>query len=145
MKNDHKNFSQQSKKPASLMVSKANAQEKIQKQINEGEQLLNIEIENEPALNDLKEDKKIWNDYTKELLKNIFSTTEIADEYGIGTLNYFPTRSTFYDRIGYIHNSITTLLTRLRSIYKRLELFSESDSITLKTRNKLLPEELIFF
>lgn len=109
--------------PPALRVPRTEAAEKIQAQINEGEALLAEQPRSEPALESLREKRRIWSDYNKELLVQLFTTVAIADEYSAFVGRSFSMRPSFADLVEYWRNDVQTSLTRLRSIYRRLELF----------------------
>lgn len=92
-----------------LTVPHEIAQEKINKQINETNGLPNVDI------ND-NHDAECWYEYTEELLRQIFTTDEIADEF---TGRNSP--------IVFGDITVGAYLNKLKSIYKRLELFKDDN------------------
>ena len=106
-----------------LRVPRAEAAEKIQAQINEGEALLAQQPRSEPELAGLRERRRIWSDYNRELLVQLFTSTAVADEYSAFVPGAFSMQPSFAQLVEYSRDSVQSSLTRLRSIYRRLELF----------------------
>lgn len=94
-------------KPRPKLASlRDDAKIKIKTQLEKGEKLPNVSI------ND-NDDAKLWYEYTEELLRHLFTTNDLADEFvGMGS----------YD------SDISTkrYLRTLKSIYDRLDLFPET-------------------
>ena len=67
-----------------LRVSREEAREGIERQIAEGEELIE-----DKGTADLFEKKRLWTDYNVALLRQLFSDEEIVDELA----GQFPTRS----------------------------------------------------
>lgn len=131
------------RRPTSLCVPRAEAADRIQKQINEGEALLTVPIESEAQLEQLGEKKKAWSDYNEELLRRLFDTDELSEEYNAFYGFSFSMRPTFAQKIGYVHRSINLFLSRLRSIYRRLELYPELPEVQAQPPSveaKAMPE-----
>jgi predicted nucleotide-binding protein len=106
-----------------LRVPRAEAAEKIQRQINEGEELLGIQPGNEEELDEFREKRKVWSDYNAELLKTLFTTPEISEEYSRAYGGVFSMTPTFQEQVGYVYEDIQDYQGRLRSIHRRLELY----------------------
>jgi len=125
--------------PLALRVPRTEAVAKIQAQINEGEFLLSAQPCSEPELNALKEKRQIWSDYNKELLTQLFTSPAIAEEYSAFLGSASILRPGFADLVDYFRDSVQRSLTRLRSIFKKLELFPVLDGNSLPTRGSLAP------
>jgi hypothetical protein len=121
--------------PPALRVPRSEAAEKIQAQINEGEALLTQQPRSEPELESLQEKERIWSDYNKELLAQLFTSAAIADEYSAFVGGVYSTQPSFVDLVGYWRDDVQTSLTRLRSIYRRLELFPVPEGVLPARRN----------
>ena len=121
--------------PPALRVPRTEAAEKIQAQINEGEALLAQQPRSEPELESLREKRRIWSDYNKELLVQLFTSVAIADEYSAFVGGAFSMRPSFADLVEYWRGDVQTSLTRLRSIYRRLELFPAPEGALPSRRN----------
>jgi hypothetical protein len=64
-----------------LLVSHREAAKKLNNQVTEGEQLLAIQIESDEGLDHFLEDKRCWLDYSKELLRQLFTTELLAMQF----------------------------------------------------------------
>ncbi len=115
--------------PPGLRVSRSDAAIKIQAQIDEGELLLAVEPQSERDLDTEEEAQRIWSDYNGELLRQLFTTAAVAEEYESFVGGAFSMQPSFSDLVRYHRTSIQTSLTRLRSIFRRLELFPTADRI----------------
>jgi len=104
-------------------VTRAEAAGKIQAQINEGETLLAQQPRSEPELEGLREQRRIWSDYNRELLVQVFTSSAVAAEYSAFVGGAFSMQPSFAEFVEYWRDGVQTSLTRLRSIYRRLELF----------------------
>ena len=125
-----KNISNEKK--ITLMVSKEEASEKIKNRIELGKKMLESPVNNEEEIEDLKNNKASWSDFNVELLKGLFSNDSISKEYqstsGAG-------RVVPYDPYGggmawgvmveNLENDLKAKINKLKSIFERLELFSE--------------------
>lgn len=115
-----------------LIVSKEEASEKIKNRIELGKKMLESPVNNEEEIEDLKNNKASWSDFNVELLKGLFSNDSISKEYqstsGAG-------RVVPYDPYGggmawgvmveNLENDLKAKINKLKSIFERLELFSE--------------------
>jgi predicted nucleotide-binding protein len=114
----------QSSTPApALRVLREEAAEKIQAQINEGEALLQKQPRLKSELDSLREQRQIWSDYNRDLLLQLFTSVAVADEYSAFHGGGFSLSPSFEQLVKYWKDDVQDSLTRLRSIYRRLELF----------------------
>lgn len=109
-----------------LLKPRTTAADLIMRQIQAGEELLKFGNGWKPPER-LKEERQIWSDYTRELLKAIFTTPEIPDEFatGFGGWDVDPRR--------FLQNEVRAteaLLVRLRSIHSRVDLFEEGPNLS---------------
>lgn len=89
-----------------LAVSRDEAKRKIKIQLEKGEKLPNVSI-NE------NDDAKLWYEYTEELLRQLFTTSDLSHEFvGKGGFN--------------MDISTNRYIRTLKSIYDRIDLFSET-------------------
>jgi Predicted nucleotide-binding protein containing TIR-like domain len=109
--------------PPALRVPRTEAAKKIQAQINEGEALLTQQPRSEPELERLTEQSRIWSDYNRELLVQLFTSSAVAEEYAAFAGGVFHVQPSFPQLVEYWRDDVQKSLTRLRSIYRRLELF----------------------
>jgi predicted nucleotide-binding protein len=114
--------------PPALRVTRAEAGEKIQAQINEGEELLAQQPRSEPELDRLREKRRIWSDYNRELLVQLFTSLAVAEEYSAFGARAISLRPSFDRLVEDWRDEVQISLTRLRSIYRRLELFPAPDT-----------------
>lgn len=109
-----------------LKLPHKEAAEKIQKQIDEGEQMLLIQPRSKKDLDELWSKKKIWFDYCTALLRSLFTSERIAIEFSafhgsIATMSPY-----VEDQVPYLRDSIQGSITQLRSILGRLDLYTSS-------------------
>lgn len=110
--------------PPELRIPCSEAAVKIQKQIDEGEQLLSQPVRSGSELEALRDSRRIWSDYNNTLLRQMFTTSAIADEYSAFYGAVFRVNPDIKERIDQWRDDVRTSLTRLRSIRGRLELFA---------------------
>jgi predicted nucleotide-binding protein len=115
----------------SLLISKDEANQKLQKRINDGILLRDATINNENELNAIKKEYKKWSEYNVELLSKIFNDDKIAIEYknASGSLSIAPDPiwgDPYPILFKNFINTIDAKLNKLESVLERLELFSES-------------------
>ena len=65
-----------------LLVSKAEATEKIQDRINIGKELYKVQISSEQEYNNLRHERKKWVDYNKSLFDTLFDKSPLSDRHG---------------------------------------------------------------
>lgn len=120
-------------KPNRLRVPRQVAAEKVQVQISEGEELLAENPSTKPALDALHERRRIWSDYNRELLTQLFTSAAVAEEYAhVGPVG-ISMHPSFSDLIRYWRDSVQSSLTRLRSIHRRLDLIPEVEGAAPKS------------
>lgn len=116
-----------------LLVPKAEAQQKIAERIDVGQNLLNEPIQSRDDLDRVKSKRSIWRSFNKQLLRQLFSSEELAEEYegvtvGIGGGISSPDRELLM-----LHRSIERDLTSLRAILQKTELFPEGPTASAST------------
>lgn len=109
--------------PPSLTVPTPKAREMLQVQIDKGEGMLSRRPTSQEDLDRLEEEKRLWSDYNATLLKKIFTTSEMADEYTAFYGGGFSTQPNFGQLLRDFYDDLRDSLTRLRSIHGRLDLF----------------------
>jgi hypothetical protein len=114
-----------------LLMPVAEATQKMNERITKGKELREIAIGNEHALERVRKEYYKWSDYNRELMRRMFTSEEIADEYSGFGFAVGRSRMTFYEEIEDFHSDIDTKLYRLESIRDRLELIPIDDSITV--------------
>lgn len=115
-----------------LVVTQADAEGKIEDRIVKGAELKSSLQSSQHAYEEVESQFRIWDDYNVELLKRIFSSDEIADEYsawvgvGVISLGGGPSRA---EKIRDLYDDIEKKLQRLSSIKQRLELIPQGSSV----------------
>ena len=119
--------------PSKLLVSKAEASEKIRSQIDKGEKLRGTEISTKTRLDNLERDTKKWTDYNKTLFGNLFDKSPLPDWHGSATY-YIIDRSLSEEAVDHWEN-ISRWINDLESIYEQLGLYEELPNNTQQTAN----------
>ena len=105
-----------------LVVSKTDAEAKIQARIDKGNELLKALINSREILEATKNDYYKWSDYNYELLKRLFSTNALAEEYNFWIGIASGTTPTLGEEVTDLKKDIQSHIHRLESIKERLEL-----------------------
>lgn len=112
------------KPPVELCVSRSEAKERIRDRMERGKAISAVQISTRETLDSCEADFKKWHDFNKELLKRIFSTEEIAEEYswwGGGSISIgVPSLS---QQIVDLHKEIAAKVLRLDSVLERIDLY----------------------
>lgn len=114
--------------PALLLTPRVALDKELADRIGIGEELLGRAVQSSAALDQLRNDYDVWNDFNRELLRRRFSTAEIADEYSRFYGGSFSMDPTLEQRVGYVRSDISDKINRLTSIRGRLPLFDEAGS-----------------
>lgn len=113
--------------PPNLVVSRANALQKIQEQIERGLLLRNKPIHSEQNLDEARFEKSKWSKYNTELLLRLFDNSSMADEYNKSSGFYVSSMSpTFPQLVRGFLESMDDSITRLEAIRDRLDLIPET-------------------
>lgn len=106
-----------------LVVSKMDAEEKIQNRIDKGNELHKAQINSWEQLEATKKDYYKWSDYNSELLKRLFTNDTLADEY-IGFFGAVVGGATpsLSEEVHDLRKRIQEKIHRLESIKERIEL-----------------------
>ena len=112
-----------------LLLRKADAQERITERIDLGEKLLSQPIQTYDDLEEAEAEEKIWHSFNEELLRRLFSSAELADEYGQLGVSMGGGMPNLPLDIKWFRKSLQGNITRLRAIVAKLELYQEADSI----------------
>jgi predicted nucleotide-binding protein len=108
-----------------LRVSRSEADRKLGEQINRGNELLATPIHSPEEYEAVDGEFSAWNDYCRDLLKALFTTEELFQEFasrGPKAIRAYPTLGQI---VGDLREEIKEDLLTLTSIRKRLELFEE--------------------
>lgn len=134
---------EQPKQPLLLKMSREEAAEKISKRIVEGQEIIAMPVGiDESQYEEAKARYNKWNDYNSLLLKGMFTSEEIADEYN-KTQGVYVIASGWYESYQNFMKSLKKKMTKLESTIGRLELinleqsFSQAElEATLKVKAK---------
>jgi hypothetical protein len=120
-------------------MDRSKAGEKIQAQIAEGEAMALEQPRSHTELDALRAKRRIWSDYNHELLNQMFTTDSVAEEYSEFVGGFVTMDSSFYQDVEAFRSTLGTHLTRLKSVFRRLELFPLEPSVmTPPTTTKAL-------
>ena len=116
-----------------LVVRKQEAKQKIQAQIDRGQELVDRQILSEDDLENANAECENWSKYNEELLSRLFDNSAIADKYTDFYGGSYSTMATFVDQIGYYRRDFTRKIKRLKGILEQLELIPEQSVNPSKT------------
>lgn len=130
-----KSTTSEPKLPTELLISRDDAKSKLQERIQKGLAIKQININSLEALEDAKNECSKWNSFNTELLKRIFSTDELAEEYsqwiGIGVIAM--RTPSLGEKIADLYKDIDKKIHRIDSIIERLELIPLTKSASTTT------------
>lgn len=111
--------------PPNLLISRGDAEQRIDLQIQKGKEILNIQIKSWESLENAKTEYRKWNKFNTEMLRRIFDNDEISNEYSgfFGAVGGY-IQSLDEEIIDYIKD-VQDKINRLESIKERLILFEE--------------------
>lgn len=117
--------------PLRLIVDRHEAAEKIEARIEKGHELLEREIRSSDELESAKRDFKRWDDFNAELLRQLFSTSEVADEYTFYGAGVFVLGREVYlaEEVEEFREDVQKKITRLQSIADRLEIIPLAEGV----------------
>jgi hypothetical protein len=107
-----------------LRISRCTAESRLIDRIQKGNDLKNIRVNSWEELKSVESNYKKWNDFNKELLKKIFTSSEIADEYSQEFFFAFGTQQppSLAEETEDLHDLINKKITKLESRVEQLEL-----------------------
>ncbi|MGR1198113.1 nucleotide-binding protein [Aeromonas hydrophila] len=130
-----KSTTSEPKIPTELLISRDDAKSKLQERIQKGLAIKQININSLEALEEAKNECSKWNSFNTELLKRIFSTDELAEEYshwiGIGVIAM--RTPSLGEKIADLYKDIDKKIHRIDSIIERLELIPLTKSASTTT------------
>lgn len=109
-----------------LTTSEDDAREQIASQITKGQALLARQIANQEQLAEARSARTIWCDVSGQLLKSIFSTNELAEEFRRAGQSIIGGGDTLTDNVEELQWELERKLTCLESVRERLSLFPKS-------------------
>ena len=113
--------------PSKLLVSRAEASEKIRSRIDIGKELLETQISSGQVFGKLMRDTRKWTDYNIILFDSLFDESPLSE--GHGSVIVAPTGVNYHKR------DISHWITDLESIYESLGLYEELPNNTQQTAN----------
>lgn len=118
-----------------LLVSREEAREKIEAQIEEGQRLYNREISSGDELSRAWNDFGKWSDYNKTLLSSQFDTSSVADDYQRFNTRAYGTTSSVHltTDIKRFRSGVDGYITHLEGICDKLELYEETHNMPKQT------------
>lgn len=108
-----------------LVVSRIEAAQEIQEQIDKGQQLVNRQIRSETELAKADAEYENWSKYNEVLLSRLFDNSAVVDEYIEFYGGSYSMMTTLEEQIGYHERDVTARIDRLKGILERLELIPE--------------------
>jgi predicted nucleotide-binding protein len=125
-----------------LVVSRAEAEAKLQIRIQKGRELHTLRINNEGELTRARNEYRKWSDYNLELLLRMFSEGSLATEYQGGpAFGIWNGPVPLYEQIEEFRRGVDIKVQRLESIFERLELIPVLEE-SRSTASKLGQSEL---
>ena len=118
-----------------LLVSKAEASEKIQDRINIGKELLETQIYSEDELNNLEHKTEKWTDYNIGLCKKLFAESPLSPWiHGHKMVRSVYRENQVYNGTKEHKRYLAGWINDLESIHDQLELYEETTQIREKFR-----------
>jgi predicted nucleotide-binding protein len=118
--------------PAVLVVSRSEAEARIQAQIEKGRQIRNSRIDTGEELEAARNQRDRWMAYTSELLRRTFSNESLKAEFSyVGAVFGVLGPRRLDDEVSDFQDGMDTYLTRLEAIHDRLELIPEPPQVAL--------------
>ena len=126
-----------------LLVSKKEAYQRIQKQIEEGQQLHDRQIySDDELLYDAMLEADNWSDYNTDLLLRLFGESKLTERYINRAYNQYSYNFTDYEiknleyEVKEHKRSIVITINSLKGIQKRLELYAELLDVQVASANE---------
>ncbi len=111
--------------PPVLLVTRSDAEAKIQDQNAKGELLRDRQFRTETEFENTKLDRDRWDDFNTELLKRLFSNEAMAKEYNQFVGGSFPVGASWQWWANHYKEEVSEQMNRLTSIKERLPLIEE--------------------
>jgi predicted nucleotide-binding protein len=131
----------------SLTAPRGTVRAEIEEQHRKGEELSSRTIRSEAELKVAEEDYRVWSDYNKELLRQRFTSKEVAEEYARPSPFVITGNETISSYIQRHKTGVKSRLTELASINARLDLYeapSESETAEHAKRPTPSPDGSVF-
>lgn len=122
----------------SLVLPRSDVEKKIEQRIELGKELQSTEIRTEADLDLSRNNQKKWESYNTEYLNRCFDSAVVSEEYsevsGWGTIFM---NATLGQRIQGFREGVENKITKLESIYERLELIPEETTVVEAPRKTI--------
>jgi predicted nucleotide-binding protein len=125
-----------------LAIPREDAAKKIEERVERGGELKDRPIAIERQLEEVRQEYWTWNEYNEEMLRRIFTSPKIAEEYSRrASISAFVVGAerNLYEDVEELHGDIDQKLRRLASIKGRLELIplAPSNQIPASTQSSI--------
>ena len=114
-----------------LLVSKSEAKEKLQEQIERGKELKSQEIPSVESLEETRNEFYRWDTFNGNLLRALFSTDEYQQTYHLGFGGVVDHRS-LADAIKDLRDDINYAIRKVQNVYDAIDLIVEDVSVYTK-------------
>jgi predicted nucleotide-binding protein len=110
----------------SLMVTRAHAERQLNARIDKARDLLELPIRSEADLKRARREYDKWDSYTETLLRKLFDTPEISEEYLAPTRLFH--HQSYTQRIDDYRHDVETKISRLEGLVDKLRLYEKPQS-----------------
>lgn len=122
-----------------LIIPRTEAESKIYDCVTSGNKLLELSIYDEKDLEAAKAQRKKWNDYNEELLRRLFNSEVILEDYNRFSMPDLSTmKASWAEKISSFYEGISNKIEALESIIRRLEFIPEKSTPSKIQENKKL-------
>jgi predicted nucleotide-binding protein len=125
-----KDMNDSTDKKMRLDKTKTEVKDKLQKQIDKGEEILKCQINDKNDLQSADKEEQLWYEYTKELLLHLFVGDQIEDEFKWEVRVFSPGEDGLHDRLN-------QRITKLRSIMQRVDLAEEPKGLNSEVQGEI--------
>ena len=123
----------------SLIIPRTEAESKIYDSVTSGNKLLELSIYDEKDLEAAKAQRKKWNDYNEELLRRLFNSEVILEDYNRFSMPDLSTmKASWAEKISSFYEGISNKIEALESIIRRLEFIPEKTTTSETQENNKL-------
>lgn len=111
--------------PPSLTAPRESAVQKLQVQIDKGQQIRQKEIRSQAELEDVRAERIKWSKYNTELLLRLFDNSSMADEYNAFYGAIIDRNPTLQEMIEEFREDMNDSINRLEAIRDRLDIIPD--------------------
>lgn len=110
--------------PSELLISRSDTKSKLQERIQKGLEIKQLQIGSSETFEIAENEYNEWDAFNTELLKRIFTTVELANEYSywVGSMILHMREKSLGEKIAQLYKEIDQKNHRMDSIIERLEL-----------------------